>query len=157
MGKQSKSREPLKQPLWGFFLRAKVADVYANEAQETMQASRLSAFDWRSILRASRQSSRRWSGQRVWTRLQQPLAKGKEAVLGKAPSLRRMWTGRNINLGSRGRSYQATPGRSGAVLGREELATALQKVSRSKDATRRSASTLYFLKSHTEILVINYI
>ena len=35
------------------FLYAKVDHIQANEAQEPVQASRLSAFDRRSILRAS--------------------------------------------------------------------------------------------------------
>ena len=41
------------------FLYAKVDHIHANEAKETVQASWLSAFDWRPILRASRQTSRR--------------------------------------------------------------------------------------------------
>ena len=144
-GKIIKMQRTLEAVALRVFLRTKVAAFYANEAQAPMQASRLSEFDRRSILPASCYASRQRTEQRVWTRLQPSLAKGEEAILGKPPSLRRVWTGRKTNFGNRGRSYQATPGRSGVVLGREELATALQKVSRSKDTIGRSASWISLL------------
>ena len=57
-GKIIKMQRTLEASALRVFLRAKVAAFYANEAQASVQASRLPAFDWRAILRASHQSSR---------------------------------------------------------------------------------------------------
>ena len=56
------------------------------------------------------------------------MAKGEKTILGKASSLRGMRTNWKADSSNGCGSYQATPRRQYFVLGREELATALQKV-----------------------------
>ena len=56
-GRIIKKQRALEAEALRVFLCAKVADVHADEAQASVQASRVSTFDRRSILRASRPSS----------------------------------------------------------------------------------------------------